>query len=195
MALRIHGTVTVAAPPEKVYPLLFDAAVWRRMIGRIPGIGLERFERISESEYDATALISVAMIKGRYEGKVSVLEQRPCEYLKLSIQGSGAGNRASGQAVINLRALGNTTELAYDGQGSVSGPLASAGQRLVDTIGRQFIDQGAQARAAELAGAQTRAAPPAPRSAVPARALPSWTWAAGAAALAVALIILYLAFR
>jgi hypothetical protein len=48
------------------------------------------------------------------------------------------------------------TIMAYKGVGNLNGPLASLGQRLVDTVGRQFVDQGAKIFAGEI---ESRAAP------------------------------------
>jgi hypothetical protein len=61
------------------------------------------------------------------------------------------------------------TEMAYKGIGNLNGPLASLGQRLVDTVGRQFIDQGAnifareiESRVAVVTGEPVHVEPPAP---------------------------------
>ena len=43
------------------------------------------------------------------------------------------------------------TLMSFVGQGNLSGPLASVGQRLVDTVGRQLIDQGTKILATEIA--------------------------------------------
>ncbi len=162
MPITIQGCVPVQAPREQVWKLLFDPDVLGRVIGRIPGITVEQFERVSENEYHGVAQISVAMIKGRYEGKVVVLEQHPHEYIRLDGRVMGAGNRGGGEAELRLAEQGAHTLLNYRANGNLSGPLAGASQRLVDSIGRQFIDQGARALAEELVSeqrAETRLSP------------------------------------
>ncbi len=166
MSLQIRGSINIDAPRERVYPRLFEPELWRKLIGQIPGISLERFERVNETEYHATALINASAIRGRYDGKINVLESKQCESVRLKIEGLGGGNQVHGEMLINLRPLGDQTMLDYQGQGDISGPLAAAGQQMIDTIGRQFIDQGAQSLASELGD-------PHPESPAPSR---SWQW-------------------
>ncbi len=151
MPLRIQGSVVVDAPREDVYRLLLDPELMKQVINKIPGISVERLEKVSDSEFNGTATIGVAMVKGTYDGKIRILEQRPGEYVKLRGDGKGGGNWTSGEAELTLVQQDGQTVMNYLGQGNISGQLASVGQRLMDTVGRQFIDQGAQAFADEIA--------------------------------------------
>ncbi len=151
MPLRIQGSVVVDAPCEDVYRLLLDPALMKQVINKIPGIVVERLEQISENEFNGTATIGVAMVKGTYDGKITILDRRPGEYFKLRGDGKGGGNWTSGEAEVTLIQQDGRTVMNYLGQGNISGQLASVGQRLTDTVGRQFVDQGAQAFAAEIA--------------------------------------------
>ncbi len=160
MPLQIQGSINIDAPRERVYPRLFEPELWRKLIGQIPGVSLERFERVNETEYHATALLSASMVTGRYDGKINVLESKPCESARLKIEGLGGGNQMHGEVMITLRPVAGRTMLDYQGQGNLTGPLAPVGQTLVDTVARQFIEQGAQALAHELG--EPRSANPAP---------------------------------
>ncbi len=169
MALTIQGNVVVQAPCEEVYDLLLEPEVLRRVIGKIPGITLERLDRVSEDRFDAAATIGVAMVKGNYSGTIQVLERRPGEYLRLRGDGKGGGNFTSGEVQLTLMPQGEQTLMNYIGQGNINGQLASVGQRLVDTVGRQLTDQGAKAFAEEIAqlrrekmGLPTVEVPPSP---------------------------------
>ncbi len=190
MPLTIQGSVVIDAPREEVYDLLLDPEMLRRVIGKVPGITLERLDKVSEEQFDAAATIGVAMVKGNYTGKLQVLEQRPCEYVRIRGVGKGGGNWTSGEAQCTLVQQGDQTVLNYIGQGNVSGQLASVGQRLVDTVGRQFVDHGARAFAEEIAALRREklGLPPvvAQRQA---RAIP--VWAIGGVAVVATLAVIF----
>ncbi len=175
MPLKIEGSVLVDAPREEVWSLLFDLDVMKQMMNKIPGISVEHLEQVSENEIDATATIGVAMVKGTYAGKITILERRPGEYVKLRGEGKGGGNWTRGEAELTLVQQDSQTLMNYLGQGNISGQLASVGQRLVDTVGRQFVDQGAKAFAEEIAARRREKiglAPTVPPKAE--RAFPTW---------------------
>ncbi|MCL4393736.1 MAG: SRPBCC domain-containing protein, partial [Chloroflexi bacterium] len=73
-------------------------------------------------------------------------------------EGKGGGNWTSGEISLTLAEQEGKTLMTYAGQGNLGGPLASVGQRLVDTVGRQLIDQGTKVLAEEIA-ARHRASP------------------------------------
>ncbi len=150
MPLRIQGSVVVDAPCEDVYNLLLDPELMKQVVNKIPGISVERLEQVSENEYNGAATIGVAMVKGTYDGKITILEQRVGEYVKLRGEGKGGGNWTTGEAELTLSQQDGKTLMSYLGQGNISGQLASVGQRLVDTVGRQFVDQGALLFAEEI---------------------------------------------
>jgi carbon monoxide dehydrogenase subunit G len=83
-------------------------------------------------------------------GRGTVVEKTPPSYVKIRGEGKGGGNYTSGDVVLNLSEEAGHTVMAYSGTGNLNGPLASLGQRLVDTVGRQFIDQGARIFASEI---------------------------------------------
>lgn len=150
MPIRIGGTVNVAAPRDEVWDTLFDLNAMREIVGRVPGITLERLEQTDDLIYEATAVIGVAAVKGKYDGKITILERRPPEYVRVKGEGKGGGNWTSGEVALTLNQVEDATQMAYSGLGNLNGPLAGLGQRLVDTVGRQFIDQGAKIFASQI---------------------------------------------
>lgn len=151
MPINIGGKVNVNAPRDQVWESIFDVETLKNVIGRVPGISLERLEQTDELHYEMTATVGVAAIKGKYDGKISVLEKTPPSHVKIKGEGKGGGNFTSGDVTLDLLEGENgMTEMAYKGVGNLNGPLASLGQRLVDTVGRQFIDQGAKIFASEI---------------------------------------------
>ena len=156
MALKMQGSVNVDAPREEVWALLFDTQFLQQVINKIPGITVEKIVQVAEDKFEASATMGVAMVKGKYDGTISVLEKRTPEFVKFRGDGKGGGNWTSGEMGLTLVDQGGKTVLTYDGSGNVSGALASVGQRLIDTVGKQFVQHGTKAFAEEIA-ARTRA--------------------------------------
>jgi len=151
MPMNLKGDFVVDAPREDVWKLLFDVDVLKMMLDKIPGITVEKLVQVSADKYEATANIGVAMVKGKYDGTITVLEKRAPEYVKFHGEGKGSGNWTSGDMAVTLTEQGQQTLMTYDGVGNISGPLASIGQRLIDMVGKQFIGHGTKALGEELA--------------------------------------------
>ncbi len=167
MPIQIGGKVNINAPREQVWESVFDVEIMKSVIGRIPGITLERLEQTDDVTYEMTAVVGVAAVKGKYDRKIPGLEKADPPYPKPTAAGTGGGNWTTGEVILKLNPVEHATEMAYSGQGNLNGPLASLGQRLVDTVGKQFIDQGAQVLAQEIEKrvtpeAEVHVEPPAP---------------------------------
>lgn len=150
MPINIGGKVDVHATREQVWSSIFDVETMKSVIGRVPGITLERLDQVDELNYELTAIVGVAAIKGKYDGKITVLDKTPPSHVRIKGEGKGGGNFTSGEVVLDLLDGDGVTEMAYNGVGNLNGPLASLGQRLVDTVGKSFIDQGAKIFAEEI---------------------------------------------
>ncbi len=156
MTFKLQGQITVDAPVNDVWDLLFDPAAMKQMANKIPGVAVEQFEQTSQTVYAGAATIGVAMIKGKYAGTVTVLDKRTPEYTRLRAEGKGNDNSMGGELSLTLAPQDGKTLLTYLGTGNVSGPIASLGQRLIDTVGKQFVANAAKALGDELA-ARSRA--------------------------------------
>jgi uncharacterized protein len=164
MSLKIDGRIEVDATPQQIWDILFDPNELQVIMNKIPGIHVDRMVQVSEDKFEATATMGVAMIKGKYDGTITVLEKRPPEYVKYHGEGKGGGNWTSGDISFTMTGQNGKTTIAYAGNGNVSGALASVGQRLIDSVGKQFIQNGARALAEELSS-RSRARQATPTSA------------------------------
>src|SRR5262249_10657873 len=151
MPIKLADSVVVDAPRQLVWDLFFDPEVMTSIANRVPGIHVERLVKVTEDRYEGTATIGVAMVKGKYEIVVNIVEKRAPEYVKSKGEGKGGGNFSSGEMALTLTDQGEKTLLKYEGTGNIGGALAAVGQRLIDTVGKQFIAAGTKALAAELA--------------------------------------------
>ncbi len=162
MPMKLAGNIVVDAPRDEVWNRLFDTEVLKRVLNRIPGITVERLVQIAEDKYEATATIGVAMVKGKYDGVITVLEKRAPEYVKFHGEGKGGGNWTGGDMALTLADQEGKTAIAYEGLGNVNGPLASVGQRMIDMVGKQFIQNGARSLAEEFGKPPAASQPDAP---------------------------------
>jgi len=151
MPLKLADSVVVDASREQVWNLFFDPEVMKTIANRVPGIHVERLLQVTEDRYEGAATIGVAMVKGKYDVVVNIVEKSAPEYIKIKGEGKGGGNCASGEMALTLAEQDGKTLLKYEGTGNVGGALAAVGQRLIDTIGKQFIANGTKALAEELA--------------------------------------------
>jgi len=150
MPIKIDGKVSIDAPREEVWNSLLDLDILKKTAAHVPGVDVERLDQIDEMHYEGTATIGVAAVKGKYSGTITILDKKPVEYMRLKGEGKGGGNWTNGEISMTLTEDADKTLMSFVGQGNLSGPLASVGQRLVDTVGRQLIDQGTRFLAEEI---------------------------------------------
>ena len=134
--MKISGTVSVAAPREKVWDALNDPAVLSKAIP-----GCEKFEKTGEDEYAITQSVGIASIRGRYTGKMAIRGRQPPDSYFLKMEGKGPGGFVYGTSKVTLAEKGDGTELAYDADMQVGGLLASLGSRLIEPVAKQLVGQ------------------------------------------------------
>ena len=150
MPLKLSGSLTVTATRDQVWSLLFDVESMKQLASKIPGVKIERLVQISDDKYEGTATVGFAMVKGKYDGTLTLTEKRAPEFVKVHAEGKSGANWTSGDVSLTLAEEAGKTILTYEGVGNVGGTLASLGQRLIDTVGKQIVAQGSKALAEEL---------------------------------------------
>ncbi len=155
--MRLSGTATLHAPPEKVWETLNDPAVLARVIP-----GCDRLEEIAPDAYRVTATVGVASIKGTYQGEVAMVDPDPPRSCTLRGSGGGIPGTMSGECRVQLEGVDGVTNVSYDAEGIVGGVIAGVGQRVLTAVGKKMAAQFFQAIDDELTGKAP--AVPAPRS-------------------------------
>jgi carbon monoxide dehydrogenase subunit G len=133
--MQITGEQKIAAPREQVYDAMLDPEVLK---GALPGC--EKLEEVGENEYIATMTIGVAMIKGKYDGKVKITDQNRPESFTMHIEGKGPQGQLGGEGKLNFEDDGEGgTIVKYAGDANVRGTLARIGSRVIQPAAKMIV--------------------------------------------------------
>ena len=133
--MKVAGSYQVSATAEKVWNALTDP---QSLSGCIPGC--EGLEPTGQDEYRATMTVGVGPVKGRYNAKISMLDQDPYSSFRLVVEGSGNTGFVNGEATITLDEQEGQTTIGVDSDAQVGGPVARVGQRLMESVARMIMD-------------------------------------------------------
>src|SRR6185437_8596019 len=178
--MKIVGEAAVRGSAETVWGALHDAAMLARAIP-----GCEHFEVCGPGLGQFVAAIALPAISGTCAGKFTVAEQQRPSLVKLTMSVTGDQGTITADASVRLSdAADATTLVSYEVNGTVAGPLAAVGTRLLTSAAKRLageflaaIDEGIAglaatapvAAATESAVAKSAAARPAAARTAPAR--------------------------
>ena len=144
--MKIAGEITLSAPRERVWNLFTNP---ERLSKLIPGC--EKLETIGPDEYAGTIVVGIAAVKGTYDGKLKIVDQRPPEHYRMMVDGKGRQGFLKGSGTLDLAPQDpRTTIVKYAGDVQVGGPLIQVGQRMIDSAARMMLGQFFAAAEAEL---------------------------------------------
>jgi carbon monoxide dehydrogenase subunit G len=134
--MKIEGSHDVSAPRQKVWEAFLDPEQLKQAIP-----GCEKLERIGDDEYRATMKVGVAAVKGTFEGKVRIIDQKPPESYRMAVEGSGGPGFIRGETLITLSDNEGGTRVSYSADVQVGGLIAGVGQRLLGGVSKMMADQ------------------------------------------------------
>jgi carbon monoxide dehydrogenase subunit G len=129
--VEIEKTLTVAAPPQRVWALLLDPQV---MGGCVPG--MKSIDVVSDVEYVALMHVKIAFINAKFKLRTTIVEQRAPSYLRAEGTGEDASVASSlkQQSEIFLTPIvDGGTELRIRVQLDVLGRLGTFGLSVMKT--------------------------------------------------------------
>jgi carbon monoxide dehydrogenase subunit G len=137
--MMVVGEVAARGSAQAVWDALHDAAVLARAIP-----GCEQLEASGPGAGQFIATTALPAIGGTYAGKLIILdEQRPS---LLSLTASATGDQGTITADVTLRfgqtdGAGATTLVRYEANGTVTGPIASVGSRLLASAAKRLAGE------------------------------------------------------
>ncbi|HWV34422.1 MAG TPA: carbon monoxide dehydrogenase subunit G [Thermomicrobiales bacterium] len=145
--MQITGEHTINAPREDVYNAMLDPEVLK---GALPGC--EKLEEVGPDEYIATMTMGVAMIKGKYDGKVRITDQDRPNGFTMHIEGKGPQGQIGGVGKLTFEDDGaGGTLVSYTGDANVRGMLARIGGRVIQPAAKMIVGKFFESLQANMA--------------------------------------------
>jgi carbon monoxide dehydrogenase subunit G len=133
--VKLTGEKSFGAPREVVWEVLNDP---KRMAEIMPGV--ESFDVLDDSHWKANVLIPLGLGGLRLSFDFEKTEQREPEFARLQAKGKGVGAAVSMETQFNLgNADGGGTDMAWEADVRVLGPIGSMGQRVLQPIVNQQV--------------------------------------------------------
>ena len=184
--MDVTGEHRIAASRERVWEALNDPEVLKQCIP-----GCEEIDKLSDTEFTATATLKVGPVKARFKGKVTLSDLDPPNGYRISGEGQGGvAGFARGEAEVRLADDGGATVLNYQVHATVGGKLAQLGQRLLDATARKMADDFFS-RFSEVVAAPAEAAAEVEAPAPVAGGVAPWLWVIGVLAVVAVILLVF----
>jgi uncharacterized protein len=137
MRLEFAGTVTVAAPQQRVWDHLMDAEFVATCAPGVAGV-----ETVSDTEYRAVAKVGVGSLSFKFTMAVELTELDPPTRSAMRVQGKAPGSVLDATSTVVLSAAGaKATELAWTASADARGSIAGTGARLLKGTAGKLIEK------------------------------------------------------
>ena len=133
--MKVSGERTFDAPLSVVWSVLNDPS---RMAQTMPGV--ESFEIQDDRHWTANVKVPLGLGGLRMTIAMEKVEEREPDYAKLNAKGQGVGAMMNMVTQFNLAADGETTKMAWEADVSIAGPVGSMGQRVLQPIVNQQVN-------------------------------------------------------
>jgi len=133
--VKVEGTRTFAAPRETVWGVLNSPESMAKLM---PGV--ESFDVKDDKHWRANVKIPLGMGGLRMSFDFTKLEERQPEFAKLHAKGNGVGAIVSMETAFNLAENGGSTDMKWEADVKIAGPVGSMGQRVLQPIVNQQVN-------------------------------------------------------
>src|SRR6266487_826148 len=134
--MKVEGEREFAAPRETVWQVLNDPA---QMAKTMPGV--ESFDIQDDKHWRAHVKIPLGLGGLRMSVDFEKTEEREPEFAKLHAKGNGVGAIMNMDTSFHLSEAGGTTNMQWEADVHILGPVASMGQRVLQPIVNQQVTQ------------------------------------------------------
>jgi carbon monoxide dehydrogenase subunit G len=151
--MNVSGTKELDAPREVVWSVINDPA---QMAGLMPGV--EGFEIKDDRHWQAKVKVPLGLGGLKMTIDFEKLEERPPEYASMNARGKGVGAMMNMTTSFTLNEAGATTSMDWSAEVKIAGPVGSMGQRVLQPIINQQVENVLTALEAKVAEAKAAAA-------------------------------------
>jgi carbon monoxide dehydrogenase subunit G len=146
--VKVEGERTFAAPRETVWNVLQDPA---QMASIMPGV--ESFDVQDDKHWKANVKIPLGLGSLKMSINFEKLEEEAPEFSKLNAKGTGVGALMNLVTQFRLSEADGATAMAWEADVRIAGPVGSMGQRVLQPIVNQQVQQVLTALDAQVAKA------------------------------------------
>jgi carbon monoxide dehydrogenase subunit G len=133
--VKVEGTRSFAAPRETVWGVLNSPEGMAKLM---PGV--ESFDVQDDTHWRANVKIPLGMGGLRMSFDFTKLEERHPEFAKLHAKGNGVGAIVNMETTFHLGEDGGRTEMKWEADVKIAGPVGSMGQRVLQPIVNQQVN-------------------------------------------------------
>jgi uncharacterized protein len=152
--VKLDGERSFEAPRRAVWEVLNDPA---RMAKTMPGV--ESFDVQDERHWKANVKIPLGLGVLPLSINFEKTEERPIEYARLRAKGTGVGAMLSMETGFHLSEEGGGTQMRWEADVRIAGQVGSMGQRVLQPIVNQQVQQVLTALDQEVREATAAAEP------------------------------------
>ena len=150
--MKVSGERTFAAPREVVWKVLNDPTA---MAATIPGV--ESFDVQDDSRWKANVKIPLGLGTLGMTLNMEKVEQREPELARLAIKGEGVGAMLNMTTAFRLNEDGGAaTKMDWEADVHLAGPVGAMGQRVLQPIVNQQVQQVLASLDEQVAKAQAQ---------------------------------------
>ena len=124
--MHLDGNFVVHSPAARVYAFFLDPVAFTDCFD-----DPHQFHAIDADHFEGTLTTGVAFIRGTFRVRGSYTAKTPEEELRVHLQGSGMGSGIDGDLVLAIAEANGQTSLHWQGDLTLSGPVATIGERMV----------------------------------------------------------------
>ena len=135
--MLLQGKFHIPSSIDKVWDYTSDPA---RVIECVPG--LQSYTIGENKRITAAVKVSVGFIRGTFQTQTKVVkEDRDTHTAVLELSGSGAGSGFNALVNIGVAALGAESDVTWDANVNINGPLGSLAKPLVEGNVKKIVTQ------------------------------------------------------
>ena len=134
--MNVSGERTFEAPRVTVWQVLNDPS---SMAKTMPGV--ESFDIHDDRRWTANVKIPLGLGGLKMKVDMEKVEEREPEFAKMAIKGAGVGAMLSMETSFDLSDAGGTCAMKWSADVKIAGPVGSMGQRVLQPIVNQQVEQ------------------------------------------------------